>query len=245
VAYRSVPDGALWRSRVDGTERLKLTPILMDALGPRWSPDGKQIAFSSTMPGKPEHIYVVATDGGAPKQVTKGEAEELWPNWSRDGSSLFFGNELSDIAEGSAYTICQLNLKTNQLTTLIGSEGKRLPKLSPDDSYIAALSNTSHIMLFDLKAQKWTELTQTPAENLAWSHDGKYVYFDSTVEGEPASYRIQIKDNKLERFASLKDVKRPTSGILAGWTGLAPDDSLLALRDISTFEVYALDLQLP
>jgi eukaryotic-like serine/threonine-protein kinase len=245
VAYRSVPDGALWRSRVDGTERLKLTPLLMDALGPRWSPDGKQIAFSSTMPGKPEHIYVVAADGGAPKQVTKGEAEELWPNWSRDGNSLFFGNELSDTAEGSAYTICQLNLKTNQLTTLVGSEGRRFPKLSPDDSYIAALSNTSHIMLFDLKAQKWTELTQTPAENLAWSHDGKYVYFDSTAEGEPASYRIQIEDNKLERVASLKDVKRPTSGILAGWTGLAPDDSLLALRDISTFEVYALDLQLP
>jgi hypothetical protein len=59
--------------------------------------------------------------------------------------------------------------------------------------------------------------------------------------GEPAIYRVQIKDHKLERTASSNDVKRPTSVSLGGWTGLAPDDSLLALRDISTYEIYALD----
>jgi hypothetical protein len=100
-------------------------------------------------------------------------------------------------------------------------------------------------MMFDLKAQKWTELTQTTADHPAWLHDGKYVYFDCTSGGEPAYYRVQIKDHKLERVASLKDVKRPTSGTSASWTGSTPDDSPLALRDISTFEIYALDWQLP
>jgi hypothetical protein len=46
-------------------------------------------------------------------------------------------------------------------------------------------------------------------------------------------------------MASLKEVKRPTLGGPTSWTGLAPDDSPLALRDISTFEIYALDWQLP
>ena len=45
VAYVSFPDGSLWRSRVDGTERLKLTPPSMSAMSPSWSPDGRRIAF--------------------------------------------------------------------------------------------------------------------------------------------------------------------------------------------------------
>ena len=238
VAYSSFPDGTLWRSRVDGTERLQLSPPSMVRAGaPQWSPDGKQIAFSAN-PGTNKHIYIVSVDGGAPKEVTKGERVDFYPNWSRDGNSLFFGSM-------AAIAIYQLNLKTNQVTTLTGSEGMWFPSLSPDYNYIAALSSTNHLMLFDLKTQNWTELTQTQADYPAWSHDGKFVYFSSTAGGEPAFYRVQIKDHKLERVASLKDVKRPTSGTFASWTGLAPDDSPLALRDISTFEIYTLDWQLP
>ena len=59
------------------------------------------------------------------------------------------------------------------------------------------------------------------------------------------SIACKSTDHKLERVASLKEVKRPTSAGLPSWTGLAPDDSPLALRDISTFEIYALDWQLP
>ena len=238
VAYSSFPDGTLWRSRVDGTERLQLSPSSMVRAGaPQWSPDGKQIAFSAN-PGTNKHIYIVSVDGGAPKEVTKGERVDFYPNWSRDGNSLFFGSM-------AAIAIYQLNLKTNQVTTLTGSEGMWFPSLSPDYNYIAALSSTNHLMLFDLKTQKWTELTQTQADYPAWSHDGKFVYFSSTAGGEPAFYRVQIKDHKLERVASLKDVKRPTSGTFASWTGLAPDDSPLALRDISTFDIYALEWELP
>ena len=67
------------------------------------------------------------------------------------------------------------------------------------------------------------KLTHTKAYHPTWSHDGRYVYFASTVEGEPAIYRMQIKDHKTERVTSLTNVKRPTSRSLASWTGLAPD----------------------
>jgi Tol biopolymer transport system component len=239
VAYSSFPDGTLWRSRVDGTERLQLSTSSMRPAGaPQWSPDGKQIAFAAH-PGAKKHIYIVSVDGGAPKEVTQGERlADFYPNWSRDGNSLFFSSM-------AAIAIYQVNLKTNQVTTLTGSKGMWFPKTSPDYNHIAALSSTNHLMLFDLKAQKWTELTQIQADYPAWSHDGRYVYFSSTLEGEPTFCRVQIKDHKLERVASLKDVKRPTSGTFASWTGLTPDDSPLALRDISNYEIYALDWQLP
>jgi Tol biopolymer transport system component len=242
VAYLSYPDASLWRSKVDGTERLQLTsPPITNVVVPRWSPDGKQIAFAASVPGKPKHIYIVSAEGGAPKEVTHSDRWENLPDWSRDGDSLVFGNGSTDMAKA----IYQLNLKTNQLTTLPGSEGKWWPRLSPDDNYIVALSAKGHLMLFDIKAQKWSELTQDTADYPAWSHDGKYVYFSSSAEGEPAFYRVQIKDHRLERVASLKDVKRPTSGSFGDWTGLAPDDAPLALRDISTYEIYALEWQLP
>ena len=134
----------------------------MAGLQPQWSPDGKQIAFAANMPGKPLHIYIVSADGGALEEVTHGERDEFFPNWSRDGDSLFFGNcQLTGEVPASA--IYRLNLKTNQLTTVNGSQGMWFPRLSPDDNYIAALSSTNHLMLFDVKAQKWTELTQTTA----------------------------------------------------------------------------------
>ncbi len=53
VTYVTVPEGTLWRSRVDGSERLQLTNAPMFAILPRWSPDGKQIVFSAGQFGKP------------------------------------------------------------------------------------------------------------------------------------------------------------------------------------------------
>src|SRR5256884_7257205 len=45
VAYNDGTDGTMWRSKVDGTQKLQLVSPPMQAYLPRWSPDGKQIAF--------------------------------------------------------------------------------------------------------------------------------------------------------------------------------------------------------
>ena len=45
VAYVAYPERTLWRSRVDGSQRLQLTSRPLQVSLPRWSPDGKQIAF--------------------------------------------------------------------------------------------------------------------------------------------------------------------------------------------------------
>ena len=245
VAYVSYPDGALWRSKVDGTERMQLSSPSMAALQPQWAPDGKQIAFAGTVPGKPIHIYTVLADGGTPKELTKGNRDEVFPNWSPDGNSLIFANTSSDLEGAAPSAIYLLDLKTGKLTTISGSAGTWFPKLSPDGTFIAALSKGNHLALFEWKTQKWTELTiPMTIDYPNWSHDGKYVYFNSTAGGEPAFYRLQIKNHKVERVASLANIKRPNTASFGAWTGLAPDDSPLALRDISSYEIYALDWQL-
>ena len=45
VAYSTFPDGNLWRSRLDGSEKLQLTSAPILAGFPKWSPDGREIAF--------------------------------------------------------------------------------------------------------------------------------------------------------------------------------------------------------
>jgi serine/threonine protein kinase/Tol biopolymer transport system component len=243
VAYSSYPDGTLWRSRTDGSERLQLSYPPMEALSPQWSPDGKQIAFAGQVPGKPTHIYTIPADGGTPQEISKGGRYEIFPNWSPDGNALFFGN----IWEPSSPTaIYRLDLKTREVKTVNNSEGTRFLSLSPDGNFIATLSSDSNqVLLLDLKAGKKTELTKMTAHFPVWSRDGKYVYFSSTDQGEPAFYRVQVKNRKVERVVSLKDVKRTTSQSFGSWTGLTPDDAPLALRDISTYEIYAFDWQLP
>jgi hypothetical protein len=96
-------------------------------------------------------------------------------------------------------------------------------------------------MLFDFSTQKWAQLEQIVVGFPSWSHDSKYVYFDSQG-GDRAFYRVRISDHKLERLVSLKGLR--LTGAL-GWTGLAPDDSPLVLRDVGTQEIYALDWEAP
>ena len=116
VTYVTFPEGDLWRSKVDGTERVQLSFPPIRATAPRWSPDGKKIAFSAVIPGKPRKIYIVAAEGGAPQQLTTEERIEQDPGWSPDGKMLVFG--ITDTR-----TIHLIDLSTKEVTKLPGSEG--------------------------------------------------------------------------------------------------------------------------
>jgi serine/threonine protein kinase len=65
VTYVSYREGSLWRSKIDGTQRLQLTYPPMYPVLPRWSPDGKQIVFFEfARDTAPARIYEVSADGG-------------------------------------------------------------------------------------------------------------------------------------------------------------------------------------
>src|SRR5262245_58617796 len=85
VTYVTYPEGDLWRSKVDGSQRLRLSSPPLRATLPRWSPDGKKIAFTALMPGKPAKTYLVSAEGGSPLQLTPEERREQDPGWSPDG----------------------------------------------------------------------------------------------------------------------------------------------------------------
>jgi hypothetical protein len=100
------------------------------------------------------------------------------------------------------------------------------------------------LMIYDVAAQKWSDLAKQNVNAIRWSYDSQYVYFDTQSNSDPAIYRVRSSDHKLETVASLKNLRRVILPFWA-WMGLTPDGSPLLMRDTGTQEVYALDLQLP
>jgi serine/threonine protein kinase/Tol biopolymer transport system component len=241
VAYVSFPDGALWRSRIDGSDRRQLTFQPMQAMMPCWSPDGKRIAFQGMTAGKPSNIYVVSSDGGTPEPVWEEQHNQTRPSWSPDGRSIVFsyfpGPE-------TANGIPVVNLATHKLIKLPGSEWLLIPTWSPDGRYIAARHSDHHvIMLFNLRTQRWTELVRGELNWLNWSRDGRRVYFEQHG-AQHAVMRVGLENHNVEEIVGLQNVKRAGANG-SFWFGLAPDDSPMVLRDTGTQEIYALDWQEP
>jgi len=246
VAYVAYPEGTLWRSKVNGSQRLQIGFPPMRAFQLRWSPDAKQIAFMATMPGRPWQIYVVSVDGGAPRQLTTNERNYGDPDWSPDGGSLVFG-ALPFIESDRASAIYVLDVRANHPARVLpGSEGLYSPRWSPDGRYLAATtSDNSKIVGLDFTSKKWSDWAKITPNYYNWSRDAKYLYLDSRDGGDAAFYRLQISDRKLERLTSLQELGRLANGAYGTWTGLTPDDSPLALRDIGSQEIYSLDWEAP
>jgi serine/threonine protein kinase/dipeptidyl aminopeptidase/acylaminoacyl peptidase len=242
VAYNDASDGTMWRSKADGTQKLQLVFPPMQAYLPRWSPDGKQIAFFGHPPGEPWQIYVIAAQGGSPELIYRSTTNSADPGWSPDGKSLAFGeNSLNN--QGSAVYV--LDLKTRTPAKLPGSDGLYSPRWSPDGRYLAAIPLDSlKLMLFDFTTQKWTELANLFVAYPTWSRDGRYLYFDGILDNQESYFRVQVSDGKLERIFSLKGFQA-AGGAFGNWSGLAPDESPLLVRDASIQELYALDWDRP
>jgi Tol biopolymer transport system component/DNA-binding winged helix-turn-helix (wHTH) protein len=242
VTYISMPNRLLWRSHIDGSERLRLTDTSVESALPRWSPDGKRIAFMMRQPGQRWKINIISAQGGAPQQVLTEELNEVDPTWAPDGNSMAFGRlESSSGAEQPAIFI--LDLKTRKVTEIAGSQGLFSPRWSPDGRYIAAdRADYSRMVLFDFHTNTWSEWI-TPAGTFpVWASDSKSIYFDTAWTSEPYYCRARVGETTPERLFSLDSIPL-FWGQWGTWSGLAPDGSGLFLRDASAQEIYALKMQ--
>jgi Tol biopolymer transport system component/DNA-binding winged helix-turn-helix (wHTH) protein len=244
VAYTSYPDGTLWRSKIDGSERLQLTFRPMRVFLPHWSPDGRQIAFAASFPGRPSNIYLTSAEGGAPKQLLADAEDRNDVNWSTDGNSLLFGS--FSIPDNPIWI---LDLRTSQASTLPDSAGLFSPRWSPDGRYICAITSQRpfRLMLFDFTTQQWTQLFGSDMGYPSWTHDGRYIYFERSPDHNRSAEidRIRLSDRKVETIVDLKDLGRSATGTVTEWIGLGLDDTPLVARDISTHEIYALQWDAP
>jgi Tol biopolymer transport system component len=91
---------------------------------PRWSPDGKWIAFDSLAAGNPD-IYVVDSRGGVPYRLTAGPSGNFMPSWSPDGKWIYFKSQRS--GSDQIWKVSTRGGAATQLTRHGGSEAFASP----------------------------------------------------------------------------------------------------------------------
>ncbi|HXJ91440.1 MAG TPA: protein kinase [Terriglobia bacterium] len=249
IAYVTYPDGVLWRSKADGSERLQLTQSSADtmpyAFNPRWSPDGSELVYYVVERGRLPRLYRVSADGGQRQELLENRDEaKTDPNWSPDGKKICYGGASSAASALPRPHIHIIDLETAAVTDVPDSNGFFSPRWSPDGRYMAALSlDSSRLALFDLTAQKWYELAKGAFFSFPnWSHDGRYVYY---LQGSKSMslMRLRIADRKTERVVDLQNLHM--TGYYGVSLSLSPNDEPIMTRDIGRQEIFALDWQAP
>ena len=83
--------GHVWRINADGSSPVQLTYGQRGETNPRWSPDGKRIAFLTRRGDNEDtQLYVLENEGGEARQVMKHPAAVSNIQWAPDGKSIFF-----------------------------------------------------------------------------------------------------------------------------------------------------------
>jgi serine/threonine protein kinase/Tol biopolymer transport system component len=246
VAYVSFPDGILRKANRDGSNRVQLIQpggLLGYPMNPRWSPDSKQILFTSRMPNRRSALYLVSANGGNPvKLLPEYDVDTRDGCWSADGTRVLF-DWFAPLSPPEKRDLRILDLKSRQITTVPGSTGLESSRWSTDGRYVAAVVYSSHteLRVLDFKTQKWAAVpTGGDVEYPSFSRDNRFIYF-VRYGRDQGVYRIPVAGGKLQRVVNLANWH--LTGFFGFSMSLDPTDALLVLRDVGSDEIYALSLQ--
>jgi Tol biopolymer transport system component len=201
VVFSSDREGVyhLYVVNVDGSGLEKLTHEAAGDFSPRWSPDGKRIAFS-----RAGAVWVMNSDGTNAEQITMPEREQtaapcraggFLGGWSPDGEKITF---YAASVTRSLGQVCIVNADGSDLTVVVSEPpGYHVePAWSPDGEWIAfrSIREGNHdIYIVRPDGSDATNVTDHPALDLEpdWSPDGKWIVFGSDRSGSTDLYMIR------------------------------------------------------
>jgi tricorn protease len=191
--------GDIWVVETIGGTAHAVTAHPAHDLAPVFSPDGRQLAFSSNRHGS-YNVYVVGVEGGKPRRVTFDSDNDLVSGWSPDGKQILFASTRStDYPQNfELYTVPAEGGRAHRVSAADGKEGVFSPDgtriayirgpgawyrkgyrgSSNDDVWISNADGTNNLRLTNFEGQDNSPM---------WSADGKDVYYVSEFHGTPAN----------------------------------------------------------
>jgi TolB protein len=227
LVFVSVEEGdyAIYGADADGKAAYRLTeheadPSTPEGLfwqnDPAWSPDGREIAFTSNRDGR-THIFVMAADGAGTRPVTRTQHSDDHPSWSPDGRWIVFARE------GALYRVRESGGAARRVGKGLGAAAD--PAYSPDGRLIAYDYRRPGFSIREIYVmnddgtgvRRITDLRDVSSFP-AWSPDGKTLAFQSSVlGGKNEIYTVPVAGGTPKRMTTSE-----TDAIQPDWT---PDGS--------------------
>jgi Tol biopolymer transport system component len=223
----------------DGTETTVLPKAGRAVAGASLSPDGSQVAWSSSRLGEESRdtgIYVIGTDGGRPHLLRKGGRRQWYsgppgsdgwartdlfnPEFSPDGTKIAYFDGMGDW--GNSLRV--MNADGSHVRVLLDSNGRLSDRIvaldfnslvwSPDGSRLA-FQAAGGIWVIGVDGSGLTKLIPN-GEKPSWSPDGSRIAYQ--VRGSTSSGPLRIAD------ADGGNVQKVTLGYSGPWNPLEPTD---------------------
>jgi serine/threonine protein kinase/Tol biopolymer transport system component len=230
MAYTEYPSRQLWKSRLDGSDRVQLTSSI--ALMQQWSPDGKWLAYTSF-----HNVYLVSAAGGAPQKLTPDGTDGVAPSWFPDGKSIAFNNYPYP---DKPFRIHVIDLATRRISDMPGADGYYVPSWSPDGKYMVAMAqNPSRMVFYSAQTKKWKDLHtfDVPWNFWTWASDSRSIYM-GLVLGKNGIYQLTVPQGEWKQLSGLDGVNDPQGA--DAFMSLTPDGQPAIMSRTGVGQIYSL-----
>lgn len=198
---------------------------------PAWSPDGRELVFTTDFTGR-QNLWKVNADGGWPVQLLQSDDRQGNATFSPDGKWIVYsqdvgGHEIYDLYAVPSDGGQPINLTNtphiSEATALFSPDGSLLVISTKPES-----SPISDIAILDWKTRQIRALTTEKTPNrfwspMAWSKDGRYIYANRNRAdfADADIYRIEVASGRSENLTDHKgDIRYQVSSV-------SPDGKIL------------------